>query len=100
MTRAYVSLGMRVLILSKCPPEDAARRAIRHVKSIQSTPIKNVLSWYAQFTKRRVKNKGGAHTFKIGCVMLKDSISPYEDYAHDFFALADNRFIDHASALS
>jgi hypothetical protein len=62
--RACVAAGVKALIRSGVARMDAAKRAIREVKSIAGTSPETVLSWMDEFGKKRRANTPGASLYK------------------------------------
>jgi hypothetical protein len=58
--RACVAAGVKALIRSGVARMDAARQAIRKVKSIAGTSPKTILSWMDEFGKKRAADGPGA----------------------------------------
>jgi hypothetical protein len=62
--RACIAAGVKALIRSGVARLDAAKQAIREVKSIAGTSPETVLSWMDEFGKKRGANSRGASDYK------------------------------------
>lgn len=90
---ALVAVGMTALTMAGVKREEAARCALRIVKTIQGTPAKIILSRHDDFHKDRVKNREGARVFSWANKRLKAYSSRadanLEKAASIFFQLAN-----------
>jgi hypothetical protein len=91
---AMVALGMTALTMAGVKREEAARHALRTVKTIRGTPAKTILSRYGDFHGDRVKNLEGKRVFKVGHQRLIEgrraaTQADFEKASNTWFDLAD-----------
>jgi hypothetical protein len=93
--RACVAAGVKALIRSGVARMDAAKQAIREVKSIAGTSPRTVLSWMDEFGKKRGADRPGADRYEMVSSDMAKCRTPaeFKRAAEWFFWNADRRLV-------